>query len=145
MPVRRAFQPIRLTKIVFNHAPDSCILKLLRVSPKREFAHFYWLYSTQNNVCTFSKSMRVFMNGNKSLTLGLYHRIVKGFLCGRSRVIKSAVCRSYSDFVWCCAQNRSLTCGKDRARNWYSLNNNDIWHSKPVFIFLCMLDVISVT
>ena len=26
---------------VWHHAPDSCTLEVFRVSPKREFAHFY--------------------------------------------------------------------------------------------------------
>ena len=64
----------------WHHAPDSCTLEVFRVSPKREFSHFY--LALFNNFSHFylalfnnfffnilkTKSIQVFMNGNNSLS-----------------------------------------------------------------------------
>ena len=76
----------------WHHAPDSCTLEVFRVSPKREFAHFY-LALFNNNFCSHfeTKSIREFMNGNNSLTLGLYRRSKTGFGRGHRRQEQSRV------------------------------------------------------
>ena len=78
-----------VTKIVLHHTPDSCTctLKVFRVSSKREFAHFYLAFnSAKITVSLFyilkAKSIQAFMNGNVSLTLGLYHRLMTCFAFG---------------------------------------------------------------
>ena len=70
--VRRAFGPIRVTKIALHHA-DSCVSKtdfLLTLFKK----HLQFLYIVK------MKSKWPFMNGNKMLTLGLYRRMMTGFV-----------------------------------------------------------------
>ena len=69
------------------------------------------IWFIQNIFCHIlkMKSTQAFMNGNKSLMLGLCRRIMTCCVHDRAR-----------DY----AQNRSLTCGKDCTTNFYSLSNN---------------------
>ena len=72
----------------WHHAPDSSTLEVFRVSPEREFAHFYLALFNKNYIFIFileTKLIRTFINGNNSLTLGLYCRLTTGFGCGHGR------------------------------------------------------------
>ena len=62
MPAVRAtrdadFNPIRVTRIAWNHAPDSCALEMFRTFPKREFAHF--------NLALFNKNLVFYIFENE--------------------------------------------------------------------------------
>ena len=105
----------------WHHAPDSCTLEVFCVSPKREFAHFCpfaHLALLNKNYIKNPKSIRAFINASNSFTLGFYRGLTTGFVRGHKRQgprIRSYVARGH-------AQNRSLTCGKDRPTNCYSLS-----------------------
>ena len=96
------------------------------MSPKHEFAHLYLAVFNKNYLFCFYilkiKSIRAFMNGNNSLTLGLCRRLtVLCVVTGNKDLIFALgsvlIARDHTE-------NRSLTCGKDSATNCYSLNNS---------------------
>ena len=91
----------------WHHAPDSCTLEVLRVSPKPEFALFLFGFIQQKLHFVYifkTKLIWTFM------TLGVRgHSVI--------RTLSSARSLSPHDH----AQKRSVTCGKDRMTNCYSL------------------------
>ena len=117
--MKRGFQPIRATKnsiTCLTHVKYPQLWKCFACPQNVDLTISIWLYSTNIiSICLYilkTKSILAFMYRNNSLTLGLYRWSLPQVFTAFGSVL---IAHEH-------AQSRSLTWGKDRATNCYSLN-----------------------